>query len=82
MIEPFDFQALHLAFSEGEAILSGMEQEQSVRPTCRVVWSESSRPAAWSNSCTKGVLVENFILQKCRMQSNRDWSWIESEFSP
>ncbi|MGB1486960.1 MAG: hypothetical protein ACPG8H_06455 [Candidatus Thalassarchaeaceae archaeon] len=38
----FDFQALHLSFSGVVAILSTMEREQFVRPTCRVVWSESS----------------------------------------
>ena len=39
-IEPFDFQALHLSFSEEVVILSTMVQEQFVKPTCRVVWSE------------------------------------------
>ena len=39
-IGPFGYQALHLAFSEEEVILSRMEREQSVRPTCRAVWSE------------------------------------------
>ena len=39
-IEPFDFRALHLAFSEEVAILSRMEREQFVKPTYRVVWSE------------------------------------------
>ena len=41
MIEPFDFQALHLAFSEGEAILSTKELVLFVKPTYRVVLSES-----------------------------------------
>ena len=39
-IEPFDFQELHLAFSEEVAILSRMERGQFVIPTCRVVWNE------------------------------------------
>ena len=39
-IEPFDCQALHLAFSEVEAILSTKELVLFVRPTCRVVLSE------------------------------------------
>ena len=39
-IEPFDFQALHLAFSVVEVILSTMVREQFVIPTCRVVWNE------------------------------------------
>ena len=39
-IEPFDCQALHLAFSEEVVILSTMEREQFVKPTCRAVWSE------------------------------------------
>ena len=39
-IGQFDFQALHLAFSEEGGILSGMERGQSVRPTCHAVWSE------------------------------------------
>ena len=39
-IEPFDFRALHLAFSEEVAILSRMERGQFVIPTCRVVWNE------------------------------------------
>ena len=39
-IELFDYQALHLAFSEEVVILSRMEREQFVKPTCRAVWSE------------------------------------------
>ena len=39
-IELFDYQALHLAFSEEVVILSTMEREQFVKPTCRAVWSE------------------------------------------
>jgi hypothetical protein len=39
-IGPFDFQALHLAFSEEVVILSRMERGQFVIPTCRVVWNE------------------------------------------
>ena len=39
-IGPFDCQALHLAFSEEVVILSMKVREQSVRPTCRAVWSE------------------------------------------
>ena len=40
-IVPFDFQALHLAFSEGEAILSTKELVLFVKPTYRAVLSES-----------------------------------------
>ena len=36
----FDYQALHLAFSEEVVILSTMVREQFVKPTCRAVWSE------------------------------------------
>ena len=39
-IGPFDSQAQHLAFSEEVVILSRMEREQFVKPTCRAVWSE------------------------------------------
>ena len=39
-IGPFDFQALHLAFSEEVEIPSRMELVLSLRPTCRAVWSE------------------------------------------
>ena len=39
-IGPFDFQALHLAFSEEVVILSTMVREQFVKPTYRAVWSE------------------------------------------
>ena len=41
-IEPFDFQALHLAFSEGEAILSTKVLVLFVKLACHVVWSVSS----------------------------------------
>ena len=39
-IELFDFQALHLAFSEVVVIPSTMVREQFVKPTCRAVWNE------------------------------------------
>ena len=29
----------------------------------------------------KGVLVQGFVLEKCRMQSDGNWTGIESEFS-
>ena len=39
-IGPFDFQALHLAFSEEVVILLTMERERFAKPIYRVVWSE------------------------------------------
>ena len=39
-IELFDYQALHLAFSEEVVILSTMVREQFVKPTYRAVWNE------------------------------------------
>jgi hypothetical protein len=40
-IGPFDYQALHHAFSEEVAILSTMEPEQFATPTYRVASNES-----------------------------------------
>ena len=39
-IELFDYQALHLAFSEEVVILSTMVPERFVKPTYHAVWSE------------------------------------------
>ena len=38
-IGQFDFQALHLAFSEGEVILSMKVRERFEKLICHVVWS-------------------------------------------
>ena len=39
-IEPFGYQALHLAFSAEVVILSMKVRERFVTPICRVVWNE------------------------------------------
>ena len=67
-IGPFDYQVLHLAFSAEVVILSRMEREQSVRRTCRAVWS--SRIVSSATGSTSSHAASNLRVQVLKTASN------------
>ena len=73
-IGPFDFQVQRLAFFEEVAILSRMEREQFVKPTCRAVWSEwLDQPHAAIHAQTCACRVLHPATEQGAIQSLLAW---------